>query len=66
MGSREEQKVAIVTGAAVSKLQGLRPNIVLKTSQSGMGVALASHFVGKGWLVALFDVNDQGGQEIGD
>ncbi|KAI0159278.1 hypothetical protein BJ166DRAFT_580126 [Pestalotiopsis sp. NC0098] len=49
MGSREEQKVAIVTGAA-----------------SGMGVALATHFVGKGWSVALFDVNDQGGQEIAE
>ncbi|KAF7522919.1 hypothetical protein G7054_g11961 [Neopestalotiopsis clavispora] len=48
MGSREEQKVAIVTGAA-----------------SGMGVALATHFAEKGWLVALLDVNDEGGQDIG-
>jgi hypothetical protein len=30
-----------------------------------MGVALATHFAEKGWLVALLDVNDEGGQDIG-
>ena len=57
------QNVAIVTGAAVC-ITKLSHFGVSKLSQSGMGEALAIHFVSKGWRVACVDLQRGPGEAL--
>ncbi|TPX16546.1 uncharacterized protein E0L32_003840 [Thyridium curvatum] len=37
---------------------------IVTGASSGMGTALSKHFIGKGWNVALLDVNDKVGKDL--
>lgn len=60
------QKVAIVTGAAVSPPYHPIPtsHSLTTTRQSGIGLALATRLVHKNWRVALLDINQDAGTAL--
>ncbi|KAH7035977.1 uncharacterized protein B0I36DRAFT_382577 [Microdochium trichocladiopsis] len=37
---------------------------IVTGASSGMGLALTRHFIGKGWKIAMFDINDKVGNEL--